>query len=152
MDETMDRLPPPVFPTGSTRRRWAHAARPDAREAVPLGDALIQPDEPFPHRGQAPSEADVVVTGIGDDPHLAQERWAGESWTHEQEQEPQVRAPAVPDPHLGRLVQMVGSLAHALRDEGEAGLRAAPGMSRFETTLRAYCVGWLAARREGEGG
>ncbi len=52
------------------------------------------------------------------------------------------------DPDVAELIARVGRLAEALGERGEAGLRATPGMSRFEATLRAYCTGWLAARRE----
>jgi hypothetical protein len=38
---------------------------------------------------------------------------------------------------------MVGKLAEALRRKGEAGLQTLPGMTSFEGTLRAYCVGYL---------
>jgi hypothetical protein len=38
-------------------------------------------------------------------------------------------------------------LAESLNRKGEAGLRANLEMSRFEATLRSYCVGYLAGRR-----
>jgi len=54
---------------------------------------------------------------------------------------------AAGDPYVMDLVQKVGKLAEALRTRGEAGLRTAPEMDRFESTLRGYCVGYLAGRR-----
>jgi hypothetical protein len=45
------------------------------------------------------------------------------------------------------VVEAVRKLAEALGRKGEAGLRTTPSMSRFEATLRAYCVGYLAGRR-----
>lgn len=157
----LDRLPPPAFPPGSRRLPLAREPRPrtvegagDGGEAAAIPDeafiapdepivrtadldgaAFISPDEPLPPRKPA-DEADpeeVVVTGIGDDSHL-----------HEAP-EPE---PAWDDPHVAVLVEQVGQLADALRERGEAGLRTTADMSGFEATLRAYCVGWLAARRE----
>ena len=52
------------------------------------------------------------------------------------------------DPHVAGLALHVGRLANALRDHGEAGLRTTEDMNQFETTLRAYCVGYLVAQRE----
>lgn len=102
----------------------------------PVG-AFISPDEPLHHRQTTPAGSDaaedVIVTGIGDDPHLY---------------DPPLSPEYPADPHFRRLTEMVGTLSHALHDRGEAGLRTTEGMSRFEATLRAYCVGWLAARRE----
>lgn len=134
-----DRLPPPAFPRGKG------AGRPVERE---LGDALISPDEPVIRDG-APSvpedfeevmsrirpedllTGDVVVTGMGDDPHLELgphvERWG--------------------DLHLARLIAAVEHLGTELRERGEAGLKSRAGMSRFEVTLRAYCVGYLNGLR-----
>ena len=43
-------------------------------------------------------------------------------------------------------------LAAGLRDEGEAALRAVSDENTFEATLRAYCAGYLVAKREGEVG
>lgn len=172
----LDRLPPPAFPPGHrvlgrTNHRPAPPAPPsptagsgEAASAevgapgadagdVPADafispdepfvragsrfapDAFISPDEPLParHRDEGVDPDDVVVTGIGDDPHLGKED-AGVSRPD--------------DPALADLIARVGRLADALRDRGEAGLRTTPDMTRFEATLRAYCVGYLAARRE----
>jgi hypothetical protein len=46
--------------------------------------------------------------------------------------------------------EAVAKLAEALRRRGESGLRATPEMTRFEATLRSYCVGYLAGRRAEE--
>lgn len=162
------RLPPPAFPPGS--RRQSMRRSPDGD----LEDAFISPDDPMPERSGVPDDAfispddpfeglgedvmfispdepiphrpprelalaaevddfdpdDVVVTGIGDDPHLDPDELALGG-----------------DPHVLELIEQVGKLASALRHRGEAGLRTTPGMSRFEVTLRAYCLGFLAGRR-----
>lgn len=119
------RLPPPAFPPGVAPGR-----RMDADHEADL--ALIAPDEPLPTRSARTDQHDGqgIATGIGDDAHLDPAAWAAES-----------------DPHLGELVGAVEKLAEALKRRGEAGLHAAPSMSRFEATLRAYCVGYLAGRR-----
>jgi len=51
------------------------------------------------------------------------------------------------DPHVAELVDAIVRLGEALQRRGEAGLRTSPEMSRFDATLRAYCVGYLAGRR-----
>ena len=51
------------------------------------------------------------------------------------------------DPHLSELLDAVRKLVAALEHRGEGGLRVTPEMTRFETQLRAYCVGYLAGRR-----
>jgi hypothetical protein len=122
------RLPPPAFPPGIA---------PGQRAAAPEHEAdlaLIEPDEPLPTRyplpdGEGQAE-EGIATGIGDDAHLDPSAWAAET-----------------DPYLGDLTAAVSKLAEALKRRGEAGLHAAPSMSRFEATLRAYCVGYLAGRR-----
>src|SRR5690606_4515548 len=124
------RLPPPAFPPG-----FAPAQRADPDHEADL--ALIEPDEPLPTRYPPVGALDErgyaeegIATGIGDDAHLDPSTWAVES-----------------DPFLGELTAAVSKLAEALKRKGEAGLHAAPSMSRFEATLRAYCVGYLAGRR-----
>lgn len=165
-------LPPPAFPPGARRTVPA----PQARDSEHLSGALILPDEPLPERdGEVPADAfispddpfgprgwqsdpgafispdepirprpprsgplvheavdlgDGVVTGMGDDAHLDPEELAMGF-----------------DPHVLEVVDMVGKLAEALKRKGEAGLRTTPEMSRFEATLRSYCVGYLAGRR-----
>lgn len=168
-------LPPPAFPPGARR---APARRRD-RASDDLSAALILPDEPIPERdGDVPADAfispddpfdtrswhgaegafispdepihhrpprapslaeeamdpdDVVVTGIGDDAHL----------------DPDELAVGF-DPYVLEVVDKVGKLAEALKRRGEAGLRTTPDMSRFEATLRSYCVGYIAGRRAEE--
>jgi hypothetical protein len=98
--------------------------------------AFISPEDPLPRRESLgvrrtmgkPEEG--VVTGIGSDPHLDRGELA-----------------AAGDPHVMELVEAVGKLAQALRRKGEAGLRTTADMGRFDATLRAYCVGYLAGRR-----
>lgn len=159
------RLPPPAFPPGA-RRREIRRGPGDAREE--LGDAYISPDEPMPPRRTPPGDAfispdepppapsditkeafifpeaseartstsdapetdEVEVTGMGSDAHMSpQELVAGG------------------DPYVMELMEQVAKLAESLKRRGEAGLHASPEMSRFEATLRAYCVGYLAGRR-----
>lgn len=161
-------LPPPAFPPGSRRHQMRRAAStpkmgdafispdeplPDRADDVadafispdePIvrsagtDDAFISPDDPIPHReprtvavaDDGDDDMDVVVTGMGDDAHLDPEEMA-----------------AGGDPHVMELVARVSKLAEALKRRGEAGLRTTPDMDRFEATLRAYCVGYLAGRR-----
>jgi len=156
-------LPPPAFPPGfrrvSVRRRLERQGRREialTRESTPFPEgafispddpvdrlatreAYISPDDPLPERGARvvePEEFDpdeVVVTGVGDDPHL----------------DPEPLSPNG-DPDLAALAEQVQSLAEALQTLGEEGMREHPGMSRFEATLRAYCVGYLQALRADE--
>ena len=49
--------------------------------------------------------------------------------------------------HVMEVMGAVAKLADALQRKGEAGLRSSPDMSRFEATMRSYCVGYLAGRR-----
>ena len=70
------------------------------------------------------------MTGMGHDPHLDPEELVTGG-----------------DPHVIEVAGAVERLAGALKSKGEAGLKATPLMSRFEATLRAYCVGYIAGRR-----
>jgi hypothetical protein len=94
--------------------------------------AFISPDEPLPSRDHVDPDQ-VVVTGIGDDPHLGPE---------------DLPSSQREDPQVADLALRVRRLADALEYRGEAGLRTTADMNRFEATLRAYCVGYLAAQRE----
>jgi hypothetical protein len=172
-DETKDkRLPPPAFPPGSRKHVYTNSDSPPKPDARPQGasgdgyispddplpprrdalgaafispddpmparrsdavfDAFISPDDPLPPRGHGAQE-DGVVTGIGDDPHLDPAELVSRG-----------------DPHVIEIIGSVGRLAEALKRKGEAGLRSAPQLTRFEATLRAYCVGYLAGRRADE--
>jgi len=124
-------------------------------------DAFISPDDPIPEREEVVVEAvvssdasvagqgemtiasgdfpdfdtgeEAVVTGMGHDAHMGPEEIAMSG-----------------DPHVMELVEKIAKLSEALKHRGEAGLRSSPGMDRFETTLRGYCVGYLAGRRAQE--
>jgi hypothetical protein len=170
------RLPPPAFPPGSRKQAVKSAAPAPARpKPASEDDAFISPDDPIPARADKvasafilpddpiperrpdamqsafispedpipkreplgvrrtmgkPEEAEGVVTGIGSDAHMDRGELA-----------------AAGDPHVMELIEAVGKLAQALRRKGEAGLRTSPEMTRFDATLRAYCVGYLAGRR-----
>lgn len=54
------------------------------------------------------------------------------------------------DPVVADLAARLVRLATGLRDEGEAALRAASDKNTFEAILRAYCAGYLVAKRESE--
>ena len=172
-----DRLPPPAFPPGSDRARAARASTPADLEddgSIP-DDAIFSPDDPIERSGtRLPDDAffspdepivraapptkpedfeevlgslksarvasdgdeateadDVVVTGIGLDTHL---RGRGSS--------------RFDDPHVERLYARLVGLVKSVKEKGEAGLRTTPEMSRFDATLRGYCVGYLAGLRE----
>jgi hypothetical protein len=155
------RLPPPAFPPGQRAQPRANhrppAPRPDEPEGDVPDDAFISPDEPIvrtgsriadgafiapdaplPRRGIAERAEEGVVTGIGDDPHLGHEA---------------LETSQSGDPIVSDLALRVGRLAAGLRAKGEAALKTTPDMNKFETTLRAYCVGYLAAQRDsGTGG
>jgi len=153
------RLPPPAFPPGQRRRAVSSSRPPSDGSAagsatgVGVGGAFISPDEPIPprhdavegafispddplparHYPEVADEVEGVVTGMSFDPHLD----PGE-------------VVAGGDPHVLTLVESVEKLAEDLKRRGEAGLRTTPEMSRFEATLRAYCVGFLAGKRAEE--
>ncbi len=142
------RLPPPAFPPGTRKHVHRNSTSPKkgaAADADPfispdepipprsdaVAGAFISPDDPIPARAQGGEpEAEGVVTGIGFDAHLDPEELVTGG-----------------DPYVLEVVDAVRKLADALKRKGEAGLRALPGMSRFEATLRSYCVGYLAGRR-----
>ncbi|MDX1494363.1 MAG: hypothetical protein R3253_09910, partial [Longimicrobiales bacterium] len=157
-----NRLPPPAFPPGS-RRHPLRNSGPKVKGKVetvddafigpdeplpdridPFNDAFISPDEPLPERKLELAEAfldahaaasveEGEVVGMDLDPHLQPSEAVSKG-----------------DPHVEELMTAVAKLAEAVRRRGEAGLRASPDMSRFEATLRAYCVGYLAGRRAEE--
>ena len=143
------RLPPPAFPPGNHRYEASvpNGGQADTSAEV-LVDALarpedpaswdggalgsISPDEPLPDRRGDSQEG--AVTGIGNDPHLGPEDLVQGG-----------------DPHVRELTVTLAKLAEALRRRGEAGLRVTPDMSRFESTLRGYCLGYLVGRRAEDG-
>jgi hypothetical protein len=149
------RLPPPAFTPGQYAQTRADHRSPttgpgEAEGEVP-DDAFISPDEPilrtdyhiaddaftapeapFPDDEDVDPE-DVLVTGIGNDPHLGHEDLT--------------LSPSV-DPVVMDLALRVGRLAEGLRTKGQAALKTTPDMNRFEATLRAYCVGYLAGQRD----
>ena len=161
MDENTNgsRLPPPAFPPGA-RRHVPHEtiepfepAEGDAfispddplpARTDPIGAAFISPDEPIPERRielmpefqddvmVEPGEEGIVV-GMDMDDHLEHEEVVSGG-----------------DPHVMEIMAAVATLSESLQYRGEGGLRVTPGMSRFEATLRSYCVGYLAGRRAEE--
>lgn len=144
-----------ILPDDVAAPSWAAGRRGDALpqvdlpevEAAPGQDAFLEP-EPMAVGGETAEPAfedmvlgsafvdldDVLVTGIGDDPHLEDEGLPG--------------LETFRDIHLAELVRALDRLAGTLRSRGEVGLKATRGMTRFEATLRAYCVGYLAGVRE----
>lgn len=156
-NSNLSRLAPPAFPPGSRRhvpssdvsvpepsRDHAFFSAADARPegADSMRGAFISPDEPIPVRvievademnpeGLIEGDAEGgVVVGMNLDPHLdPREIVAGG------------------DPHVMELMEVVKKLASGLEHRGEAGLRAGLDMTRFEATLRSYCVGYLSGRR-----
>lgn len=152
-DEQDQHLPPPAFPSGMSGDSDGSGLddaliSPDApiERRPTLDDAFISPDAPIVREGpiHAPDDFEsvmhaaegedaaegVVVTGIG-----AEHAAAG----HDE---------AYMDPYLERVVTELEALVGALRRKGEAGLRTEPEMTRFESTLRGYCVGYLAALKD----
>lgn len=161
-DTRGNRLPPPAFPPGQRRRAYTNSVprkppptpspsgdgalispgNPIPPRQDPVEQAFISPDEPLPERkvelapefadpGVASSEdSEGEVVGMDLDPHTdpIEVVWGG-------------------DPDVLELVASVTKLAEAIRRKGEAGLKATPSMTRFEATLRAYCVGYLVGRR-----
>jgi hypothetical protein len=156
------RLPPPAFPPGSRKhaaRRPASGPRPataSVDEAMispddplpdridPMNDAFISPDDPLPERKieLAPAFLDPDAVEPGEEGEVV-----GMDLNAHLEAEEVV---AGGDPHLIEVIEAVSKLAAALQRRGEAGLRSTPERSRFEATLRAYCVGYLAGRRAEE--
>ena len=142
-DDSGRPLPPPAFPPGTRRHQMRRSQGGEGPQAA-MDGAFISPDDPMPDRDGRPATAtadpeggddDVVVTGIGNDAHLDPEELKASG-----------------DPHVMELTERVTKLAQALRQKGEAGLRAHPEMDRFDATLRSYCVGYLAGRRAADEG
>lgn len=158
------RLPPPAFPPGSRKYVHRNSNSPPPPKASfesvddaliapddplpdhvdPFDDAFISPDDPLPERKIELAEAfldahaaasleEGVVVGMDLDPHLRPSESVSGG-----------------DPHVVELMTAIAKLAESVRKHGEKGLRATPEMTRFEATLRAYCVGFLAGRRADE--
>lgn len=136
-DSKPTRLPPPAFPPGNRRHPVPRdeGGRDGAEGEAVSEDAeaftFISPDDPFPDRAKTLEEG--TATGIGDNPDLSPEGFTPNG-----------------DPHVHELSVALSKVADAVRRKGEAGLRVTPEMSRFESTLRGYCVGYLAGRRGDE--
>lgn len=158
------RLPPPVFPPGSRRHalRNSNTAGPGRKTVESIGDAFISPDDPLPDRIDPMTDAFISpdeplpertarLDDAYQDAHAAGVRDEGEAVGMDLDAHVEVEETVSGgDPHVMELVKALGKLAEAVRSRGEAGLRAAPEMSRFEATMRAYCVGYLAGRRAEE--
>ena len=161
------RLPPPAFPPGQ-RRRVVHRPEPEAADLAPADSngmispddplpgrldpieaAFISPDEPIPERRieLAPDFIDAVPPTEADLEGDSEGEVVGMDLDAEAEV---MELLAVEDPHVAEVAHALANLAEALERRGEAGLRAAPDMSRFEATLRSYCVGYIAGRRSEE--
>ena len=159
-----DSLPPPAFPSrqggrpdregASSPRRTSGPSPRGRRDGGPASpqstsgdvandDFLISPDEPLPPRSEVESEASVA-TGIDNDPHLSV---FGEERAAEDEPEPD---PVIwwEEPGIADLISVLEGMAKGLRDQGLEGIRITPGMSRAESTLRSYCLGYLTAQAE----
>lgn len=156
------RLPPPAFPPGQRRHVHTNSVghgdarrRPSDADAQiispddpiplrrdPIEQAFISPDEPIPERRielapefaeyarPRPEDGEGEVVSMDLDAHL----------------DP-IEAISGGDPFVAEVVEVVSTLAEALQRKGEAGLRTKHGMTRFESTLRAYCVGYIVGRR-----
>ena len=160
------RLPPPAFPPGSRKHvsrnsTGATGTTAPKKRAESVDEAFISPDEPLPDRIDPFSDAFIspdeplperraAMEDAFEDAHAAAQG-EGEvvSMSMDAHREPDETV-AQGDPHVRELMHAVAKLAEAVRRKGEAGLRATPAMSRFESTLRAYCVGYLAGRRAEE--
>jgi hypothetical protein len=122
-----------------------------AKAAELVDEAFIDPDTPIVRReppktpadfervvrGRTPLKLeDVQVTGIGDDAHLEDDDLVPDDGVER---------------HVRELTRSIERLGDALRLRGEVGLRTTADMTRFEATLRAFCVGYLTRVREEEG-
>lgn len=154
------RLPPPAFPQDRDGRSGARPASGSGGGVRPPGDpegisddAFIPPDAPIVRNAppRKPEDFEQVMRRHHEvvEPVPGAEEENGEA-ASDRGDDGADALPARPvDPAVADLVARVGELADALRDRGEAGLRTSPEMSRFEATLRAYCVGYLAGLRRG---
>jgi hypothetical protein len=156
-----NRLPPPAFPPGS--RKHVHRDSPATHSTAPAEESeeqvFISPDEPLPKRTDAVQQAFISP----DEPIPERKIELVEAFRGEEPFDPNEEGQVVGmdldahleadeivsggDPHVMEVMNIVAKLADALKRRGEAGLRSSPEMSRFEATLRSYCVGYLAGRR-----
>ena len=171
-------LPPPAFPPGSKRRvrpavtdggvpedAFISPDAPIERGSIP-DDAIFSPDDPIVRSGtRMPEDAffspDEPV--VRDAPPVKPEDFeAVVSGAMEEEGESEVVVTGMnldahksargghrfDDPHVEMLYAKLVGLVKGVKEKGEAGLRTSSEMSRFEATLRGYCVGYLAGLRE----
>ena len=158
------RLPPPAFPPGQRRHVQRNSATPSGNHVEPDDEArYISPDDPIPVRRDPIEQAfispdePIPERRIELTPEFAEfarptaADGEGEvvSMDLDSHADP-IEVVSGGDPHVMELVDAVAKLADALARRGEAGLRTKPGMTRFEHTLRAYCVGYIAGRRAEE--
>ena len=168
-------LPPPAFPPGSERRRTPAEEgsvpedafiSPDApiRHGSIPDDAIFSPDDPVVRSGtRMPEDAffdpdqPVVRAAPPTTPEDFEEVVAGHADDEDgdvvvtgmsMDSSPRTRAGRFDDPHVEMLYARLVGLVKGVKEKGEAGLRTSPDMSRFEATLRGYCVGYLAGLRE----
>ncbi|MDA0330228.1 MAG: hypothetical protein O2958_14635 [Gemmatimonadetes bacterium] len=158
------RLPPPAFPPGTRKRvqKDAPPSSPKLYEPEPGESAFIAPDDPMPERIDAIARA-FISPG---DPMPERKIELAFAFRQEESVDPDEEGQVVGmdlnphtgpdevasggDPHVLEVMRAVAKLAESLKRRGEAAFRSAPEMSRFEATLRAYCVGYVAGRRAGE--
>ena len=156
-----NRLPPPAFPPGN--RKHVHRASNHANSTggSTAEDAFISPDAPMPERAQQDALQSALISP--DDPIPERKIELAEAFRDPEAIEPGEEGQVVGmdldphleidevvsggDPHVMELMAAVGNLAESLKRKGAAGLHTSPDMTRFEATLRAYCVGFLAGRR-----
>lgn len=156
------RLPPPAFPPGSRRRRVRSSGSAPVPAEVSVDQALISPDEPLPARVDAvgaafispdepmPERRNELAPGFRD-PEAIEPGEEGQVVGMDLESRlDSDEVVAGGDPHVMEVIHAVTKLAEGLSRRGEGALRAGSAMSRFEATLRAYCVGYLAGRRAEE--
>lgn len=158
------RLPPPAFPPGMRKHVHRTANHKNPQEAANPEDAFISPDAPLPQRTHVDALQSALISP--DDPIPERKIELAEAFRDPEAIEPGEEGEVVGmdldphleiaevvsggDPHVMEVMSAVRNLAESLERRGEIALHAAPGMTRIEATLRAYCVGYLAGRRAEE--